>query len=199
LRRLTTLLCAVALAIGLAATAAGATSSPSALRAFLLHKGEMPGFTVLGTPAVGTSPASFVKNVYRATGSSGQSQVAALTAQGFLGGASEFLRSNDGLANSQVWVFKSDKDARSFVTSDSAQAKTELPKGSTITTLKVKFRGARAFTADSGQFRETDNYMPFGRCMLFVGDEVKGTVAAASAPVLAASRAVLGRAAGVCG
>jgi hypothetical protein len=196
-RRLTIFSCTVGLAIGLAALPAGATSS-STLRSLLVHKGEMQGFSIDGSPGMGTTPATFVKNIYKLSGSTAASDVTALEAEGFTGGASEYLRSSKGVAASQVWVFKNAHDATGFLQSTFARAETELPKGSTVRPLEVGVGGAHAFSASSGKVFESDDYMALGRCMLFVGDEIEGTAARANAPVVAASRTVHGRAGAVC-
>ncbi len=110
MRRLTILLFAVALTSGLGAPWAGATSS-STLLSLLVQKGEMAGFAINGTPTAGATPTSFVKNIYKVTGSTEKNDVATLVGEGFIGGASEFLRASDGLAASQVWEFE-DRDGR---------------------------------------------------------------------------------------
>ncbi len=158
----------------------------------------MQGFSIDGTPGMGTTPAAFVANIYKVTGSAATSDVAELEAEGFTGGANEYLRARDGVAASQVWMFENAKDASGFLQSAFARAEAELPKGSTVHPLRVGMDGSDAFIASSGKVFESDDYMAFGRCMLFVGDEIEGTAAKAKTPVLAASRSVYGRAGGVC-
>jgi hypothetical protein len=109
----------------------------------------MRGFSIDGSPGMGTTPATFVKNIYKLSASTAARDVTVLEAEGFTGGASEYLRSSKGVAAS--WVFKNAHDATGFLRSTFARAETALPKGSTIHPLEVGVGGAHAFSASSGK------------------------------------------------
>lgn len=200
MRRIAVVLCAAALASGLGASPAGAASTRT-LVSVLVHGGEMRGFSIQGTPSAGTTPAAFVQRVYKLTGSSATADVAALASEGFVAGASEYLRAPHGIAASQIWEFKDERAADAYLRNALLTATAALRAGSEIRALRVGVPDARAFVAssDSGRLVVSDAYMLSGRCMLFVGDELSGAPAAASAPVLAASRSVERRARALCG
>ncbi|MGH9047224.1 MAG: hypothetical protein ACRDVW_07915 [Acidimicrobiales bacterium] len=197
MRRIAFLVSTVALVVAL--TGAGAQAAGPGLANLLVHNGDVKGFVLNGKVETASTPARFVRNIYKETGTGAASATAKLRHEGFTGGASEFLTAAHGLGASQVWAFKDRADARAFLLETLARAKHQLPKGSKVRTVKVDLSGAHVFVAVGSTLSEADAYILAGHCMLFVGDQIAGSGSVAAAPVVAGSRVVVGRARSVCG